>query len=169
MMILSKSVILTPIFSMAIEAEQAAKLEGYIKGKKLHEQLEASGAYEKIRSRRGAQLLRAYLPTQRSAAEANQTLEKPYGKSPGAVISYTMRQAFPFLDEQTRQEYGTPEAALKPRTQANMITNGRRNLTAAFEAYHAGTYTGRPLGGRREAGAGKTLGRPPGSGNGRRG
>ncbi|MGH2495789.1 MAG: hypothetical protein ACRDIV_13910 [Ktedonobacteraceae bacterium] len=155
---------------MTIEAEQVAELEGYVKGKKLHEQLEASGAYEKVRNRRGAQLLRVYLPTQRSAAEANQTLEEPYRKSPGSVIARTMREAFTFLDDQMRQEYGTPEAALKPRTQASMITNGRRNLNAAFEAYHQGTYTGKPLGGRREPGEGKGLhmGRPPGSGNGRR-
>lgn len=143
--------------------ERRAELEGYEKGRKLHEQLEASGAYDRIRNRRGVQLLQAYLPTQRSAAEANQTLEKPYSPTTaGIMLIYTMRQAFPQLDEQTRQEYGSAEAALKPRTKAGQITGRRRGHAALIEAYHSGTYTGKPLGGRRTPGEGKGLhmGRP---------
>ena len=149
------------------EQERREELEGYAKAKKLHEQLERSGAYEKLKNRRGAQLLRAYLLTQDSLAEANQTLEKPYSSdtSAGAMLTYTMRQAFPLLDEQTRLEYGTPEAALQPRTQAGLIRGGRRGHAAIIEAYHEGTYTGKQLGGRREPGAGKTIGRPRKSGN----
>lgn len=154
---------------MALEAQQP-ELEGYAKGKKLHEQLEASGAYEKVSNRRGAQLLQAYLPTEASLAAANLTLDKPL-KSPSVarqILYRTMRQAFPYLDEQTRQEYGTPEAAIRPRTQANLITAGRRGLAALMEAYHSGNYTGKQwggkragsTGGRREPGPGKTLGRP---------
>ncbi len=152
---------------MGNEAQKVAESEEYAKGKKLHEQLEASGAYENVRNRRGAQLLNAYLPTQLSAAEANQTLDKPYSSdiSAAVTIAYTMRQAFTFLDEQTRQEYGTPEAALSPRTHAGL----RRGQETIIKAYHAGTYTGKPLGGRREPGEGKKIGRPPGSGKGRRG
>ncbi len=78
---------------------QNEELEGYAKARKLHEQLERSGAYEKIRNRRGAQLLRAYLPTQDSISEANKTLERPYNSEGAAnmAVHRAMQKAFTFL------------------------------------------------------------------------
>jgi hypothetical protein len=142
--------------------ERADEQKQFEKAKKLHEQLESSGAYEKIPDRRGAQLLRAYLPTQATMKEVSQTLEKPVSAARvSLILRRGMRQAFPYLDEQTRQEYGTPDAALQERTHASRLPNIMKASAIIAQSHREGTYAGKkPLGGRREPGPGKTIGRP---------
>lgn len=92
-------------------------------------------------------IVERYLATPTTSREL-ETVVGTSGAAISTMVSRTVKKVFPYLPEQVRTAYGSPEQALKERT-AFMIASGNARRAQAIEA---GTYTGKPLGRRLGSG-----------------